>query len=697
MGAVFEFASRRRAKWVLVTAWLLAAAAAGSVAGHFQSAQRNDTTSYLPGDAESSRVIDAIKAAGGGSEITQTVVVFARDAAKLSAADVSAIAADRARMAAELPGGTLGPEAPVRSRDGEAALLGLGLRLHGSTKVLDRDVSLIKRIVHSSAPPGLAAKVTGPGGVSYDASQVFKSINSKLLLVTVSLVFVLLILIYRSPIFWAIPLLSVGAAEAIAEGVGYLLTQLGVTVNSQSAGILTVLVFGTGTDYALLLVSRYREELRRHESRHEAMRIALRRAGPVIFASAMTVILALLCVLSAEVNSTRGLGPISAIGVALAMLVTLTLLPALLLVAGRRAFWPFIPRFGSSGADETHGPWRGVAERVGRRHRAIAAATIAVLAVLCIGLTSLDTNLSGSDAFTGVVESQVGQQLLGRHFPAGESSPLQIVLPSSAHLAAVRAAVARAPGVSRESAALSATIVSPITGAAIFTAALSVDPTSQYAMSLIAPIRRIAKAAGGAGVLVGGATAQQRDLHVAAARDDRVVVPLILIVVMIVLGLLLRSIVAPILLVGTVIFSYAAALGAGAFAFSHILGYAGEDPSLILFSFLFLVALGCDYNIFLMARAREESASGDTRRGVLRALSVTGAVITSAGIVLAGTFSALASLPLVAFAEVGLVIAFGVLLDAFLVRTVLVPALVLEIEGRVWWPSALSRGRAAAR
>jgi RND superfamily putative drug exporter len=697
MGAVFELASGPRAKWVLAAAWVIAAAAAGSVASRFQSAQRNDTTSYLPGDAESSRAIEAIKAAGGGSELTQTVVVFARDAAALSARDGRSITADRARLIAALPRDTLGPAAPLRSRDGRASLLVLGLRLRGSTKLLDNDVTLIKRIVHANAPPGLAVKVTGPGGVSYDASQVFKSINGKLLLVTVSLVFALLIMIYRSPIFWAIPLLSVGAAEAIAEGLGYVLTQLGVTINSQSAGILTVLVFGTGTDYALLLVARYREELRRHEDRHEAMRIALRRAGPVIFASAMTVILALLCVLSAEVNSTRGLGPISAIGVALAMLATLTLLPSLLLIAGRRAFWPFIPRFGSSGADETHGPWRRVADRVGRRHRAIAGATIAVLAVLCIGLTSLNTNLSGSQAFTGVVESQVGQKLLERHFPAGESSPLQIVLASTARVPAVRRAVARAPGVSRASGALSSTIVSPVTGAAIFTAALSVDPTSQYAMSLIAPIRRIAKAAGGPGVLVGGATAQQRDLHVAAARDDRVVVPLILIVVMIVLGLLLRSLVAPVLLVATVIFSYAAALGAGAFAFSHILGYAGEDPSLILFSFLFLVALGCDYNIFLMARAREESASGDTRRGVLRALSVTGAVITSAGIVLAGTFSALASLPLVAFAEVGLVIAFGVLLDTFLVRTVLVPALVLEIEGRVWWPSALSRLRAGGR
>ncbi len=693
MSRLFELASRRRAKWMIAAVWLIVAVLAGSVAGKFQSAQKNDTTSYLPGDAESVKALDAINRASGGAEVTGTVVVFARSSG-LRAGDLTSIEADKRTLDARLPRDTVPAIGPVRSRDGQAALLTIYLRLHGSTKLLDNDVSLIKRVV-AQAPAGLQARVTGPGGVSYDASQVFKSINGKLLLVTVLLVFVLLILIYRSPIFWAIPLLSVGLAEAIAEGVGYLLTQLGVTINSQSAGILTVLVFGTGTDYALLLVARYREELRHHAEPRDAMRVALRRARPVIFASASTVILALLCVLAAEVNSTRGLGPISAIGVALAMLSTLTLLPSLLLIFGRRAFWPFVPREGSSGADETHGPWRRVADLVGRRHRAIGAGALAVLAVLCIGLTNLDTNLSGNDAFTGVVQSEQGQKLLDRHFPAGASSPLQVVVPSPARVAAVRATISSAPGVSRAPGALSATLVSPITGVAVFTAALAVDPTSQRAMSLIAPIRRLAKAAGGADTLIGGATAQQRDLHVAAARDDRVIVPLILVVVMLVLGLLLRSLVAPVLLVATVIFSYAAALGAGAFAFSHILGYAGEDPSLILFSFLFLVALGCDYNIFLMARAREEAMSGDTRGGMLRALSVTGGVITSAGIVLAGTFSALASLPLVAFAEVGLVIAFGVLLDTFLVRTVLVPALVMDLDKRVWWPSALARGRSS--
>ena len=278
MGRVFELASRSRAKWAIALIWLIVAAAAGSVAGRFQSAQRNDTTSYLPGDAESSRALEVIKRASGGAEVTATVVVFARSGG-LSGSDLALIAGDEQALTARLPRDSI-PLPPLRSRDGQADLLTFGLHLRGSTKLLDNDVQLIRSVVHG-APPGLQVKVTGPGGVSYDASQVFKSINGKLLLVTVLLVFVLLILIYRSPIFWAIPLLSVGLAEAIAEGVGYVLTQAGVTINSQSAGILTVLVFGTGTDYALLLVSRYREELRYHADRRDAMRVALRRAGQI--------------------------------------------------------------------------------------------------------------------------------------------------------------------------------------------------------------------------------------------------------------------------------------------------------------------------------------------------------------------------------------------------------------------------------
>ncbi len=688
MGAILELAGGRRAKWILAFVWVVLALAAASVSGRFQGAQKNDITSYLPAGAESVRALDAIDSLSGGNIVTPTTIVFYR-AGGLASRDLGAIGADEAKLVAGLPPGTPAM-ARVISRDGTAALLTFGLLLHGSTTVLEHDVKLMRAVV-GHGPPGLVADVTGPGGVSYDAAQVFSTINGKLLIVTVALVFVLLILIYRSPIFWAIPLAAVGLAELTAEGLGYVLTQVGVTVDSLSAGILTVLIFGTGTDYALLLVSRYREELRSHGDGHAAMRIALRRAGPVIFASASTVIAALLCLLAANVNSTRGLAPIAAIGVALAMLANLTLLPALLLIVGRRAFWPFVPQTGSVGSDETHGPWRRIAERISRSHRVIAPAVVVVLGVLAIGLTDLRSTLSGNAQFTGVVQSQLGQTLVSEHFSPGASSPIEVVVPSVARVGAVRAAIARAHGVSRGPHALGQTFTGQ-GGISVFTAALSVNPTTNAAYDLIGGLRTTARAAGGPGTLIGGQSAEQADLNVAAHRDNVVILPLILVAVGVILALLLRSLVAPVLLIGTVVLSYGAALGAGSFFFQHVLGYGGEDPSLLLFSFLFLVALGCDYNIFLMARVREEAVRSGTEQGMVRALAVTGAVITSAGIVLAGTFSALASLPLVEYAEVGLVIAFGVLLDTFLVRTVLVPALVLEVQDRVWWPSALWRG-----
>jgi RND superfamily putative drug exporter len=687
MGAVFELASGRRAKWVSALVWILVAAGAATVAGKFQSAQKNDITSYLPAGAESVRALDAIDSLSGGNIVTPTTIVFYRPGG-LTSADSQAILGEEATLLRGLPVGTL-PAKPVVSRDRMAELLTFGLLLHGNTTVLNHDVKLMRRVA-GGGPAGLVAYVTGPGGVSYDAAQVFSTINGKLLIVTVLLVFVLLILIYRSPIFWAIPLAAVGLAEATAEGLGYVLTQIGVTVDSLSAGILTVLIFGTGTDYALLLVARYREELRSHEDRHEAMAIALRRAGPVIFASASTVIAALLCLLAADVNSTRGLAPIAAIGVALAMATNLTLLPALLLIFGRRAFWPFVPASGSVGSDETHGPWRRVAERIARSHRTIAPAVVVVLAVLCIGLVDLHSTLSGNRQFTSVVQSARGQTLVSEHFPPGASAPIDVVVTDASRLAAVRAAIARAPGISRTPGAVGQSFTGP-NGVSVFTAELAVNPTTNAAYDLIPGLRAVARSAGGPGTLIGGASAEQEDLDVAAHRDNTVILPLILIAVGLILAALLRSLVAPVLLIATVVLSYAAALGAGSFVFQVVLGYGGEDPSLLLFSFLFLVALGCDYNIFLMARVREESARSGTEQGMVRALAVTGAVITSAGIVLAGTFSALASLPLVEYAEVGLVIAFGVLLDTFLVRTVLVPALVLEVGRRVWWPSALSR------
>jgi RND superfamily putative drug exporter len=695
---LFALAASRRAKWVIVAIWLLAAVAAGPVQGRFQSGQKNDPSSFLPGGAESTRVAADLRRISGGEAVTPAVVVFHR-AGGLQPSDRAVIDRDRDRLNRALPAGTVPSPPAVVSEDGTAALLSFGLRVAGQEKALNDDVGAIRRAV-GAAPVGLEAKVTGPAGISYDAAKVFSGIDGTLLLVTASLVFVLLILIYRSPIFWVIPLLSVGLAEATVRGLGYLLEQLGVTINGQTGGILTVLVFGAGTDYALLLVARFREELRRHEDPHAAMREALRRAGPTIFASGSTVIAALLCLLVAEVNGSRGLGPVGAIGIAVAMLAALSLLPALLVIGGRRAFWPFIPRVGSHSADETHGIWRRVADRIDRRHRPIAVTTVIILLVLCAGLVDLNTNLTQGNAFRGSVQSQQGQRLLAAHFPAGAGAPADVVVSDQARLGAVRRALARAPEVSHLPGAVGPTRRDR--AGATFTVVLAADPSSRQAFSDVESLRRVARAAGGPTTLIGGASAQELDLRTASSRDNRIILPLVLVVVLVILAILLRALVTPVLLVLTVVLSYAAALGAGSFLFAHAFHFPGEDPSLVLYGFIFLVALGVDYNIFLMARVREETIRRGTRQGVIRALAVTGAVITSAGIVLAGTFSALASLPLIVLTEVGFVIAFGVLLDTFLVRTVLVPALVIELGPRAWWPSQLdhhrqpTRGHAAA-
>jgi len=545
-----------------------------------------------------------------------------------------------------------------------------------------------------SDPDGeLAVAVTGPAGFAADAIEVFETINGTLFLAAFGLVFVLLILIYRSPIFLFIPLFAVGAAEIAARALGYGLTELGVTVNGQSSSILSILVLGAGTDYALLLVARYREELRRHEDKHEAIALALRTAGPAIVASGLTVIAALLCLTLADVQGTAGLGPIGALGVAVAMLSMLTLLPALLTVFGRRAFWrpPIfgwsngIPHAGDPGADATHGVWRRVGERVARRPRRVWVGVTALLLVMCLGWLTLDTGLTQADGYREEVESVTGQELLARSFPAGASAATEVLVPDPADVPAVTRAVSGADGVAA---------VRPAQRGeqgVLLNAVLEPDPYSTEAYDLIPGIREAAKRAGGQEVLVGGPSAIEYDVRQAAARDTRLILPIALVVVFLILLALLRAVTGALLLIGTVILSFAAALGVSLVVFDVIFGFPGVDPSLPLYAFVFLVALGIDYNIFLMARVREETERHGTREGMLRGLAVTGGVITSAGIVLAGTFSVLAVLPLVFLTEIGFVIAFGVLLDTFLVRSVLVPALVLDVGPRTWWPSRLAR------
>jgi putative drug exporter of the RND superfamily len=680
---VLTIASGRRSRWVVLALSILVLGGLGSLSGKLNDVVKNEAESFLPGSAESSKVLKDIKQYPGG-QTAAAVVLFRRDGG-LSQRDLVQIRAARERLNHDLPRATLPAPPVVVSKDGTTALIVPEVKFTGKPKIFKAAVDGINDATTFN-DPGLVRKLTGPVGLSHDAIKVFGNIDGTLLLVTGSLVFVLLVLIYRSPIFWLIPFGSVLFAEGAARGCAYLLAKAGVVVNGQSQGILPVLVFGAGTDYALLLVARYREELRRHEDKLDALRIALRRAGVPIVASGLTVIAALLCLSFAEVNGTSGLGPIAAMGIAVAMITMLTLLPALLAtVGGRRAFWPRIPHLGDSGADETHGAWRRVGEWVARRPGTVAAGTTLVLLVFALGLLSFNTNLTQANGFRGEVPSVQGQKLLAQAFPAGASVPVDIIVPQAVKVPAVVAAAQRVPGVA------SASVGQRGPPGVRVEATLSIDPYSVQAYDVIPKIREAVKAAGGDEVLVGGGTAQEADLRTAAARDTRVIVPIALVVVFLILLALLRALVAPLVLIGTVILSFAAALGIGTFFSIEVFDFAGLDPSYPLFVFIFLVALGIDYNIFLMARVREESVRHGTHIGTLRGLAVTGAVITSAGIVLAGTFSALAVLKLVFLTELGFTIAIGVLLDTFVVRSILVPALTLILGDRVWWPSRLWR------
>ncbi len=680
----------RRSKYAVLAIWLVIAGGAGSVAGKFESVQKNDPISYLPGDTESVRALSAVKRFPSG-EITPAVIV-ARRPSGLTADDRRRLQSVVGDLRARPPRGVQGVGQVRRSKDGTTALLTVPIRARGDSDLLQAAVDRIRaRVDRLGARPGLTAKVTGPAGFSKDAIEVFSNINGTLLTATAALVFVLLVLIYRSPVFWIIPLLSVGFAEVCSRAAGYGLAKAGMTINGQSAGILLVLVFGAGTDYALLLVARVREELRRHEDRHEAVSIALRRAGPAIAASAVTVVLALLVLLLARVNGTQALGPISAIGVLLAMASMLTLLPALLATFGRPAFWPFRPRYGSEGADELHGFWRGVGERVARHPHRVGIAGTTALVACCAGLLWFNTGLTQGNGFRGSVESVQGQRLVDKAFPSGENAPTTVVVPPRVDVARARSVAAGTRGV-----ASAGGQVEQGPPGSRFSVVLSADPYSPPAYHTIERLRHRFGAAGLTGVLVGGPSAEERDTRAASARDDWVIPPIVLVVVFLVLAMLLRAVVLPLLLIGTVILSYGAALGIGTFFFRFVFGFPGADPGLPLFAFIFLVALGVDYNIFLMARVREETLRHGTRDGTLRGLAATGAVITSAGIVLAGTFSTLAVLPLVALTEIGFTIAVGVLLDTFLVRSVLVPALTFALGDRIWWPSRLARGRPQA-
>jgi RND superfamily putative drug exporter len=519
----------------------------------------------------------------------------------------------------------------------------------------------------------------------------------------VLLVLVLLGAIYRAPLIAIVPIVVVALAYQVASGFIYLYAEAGNSVNSNATSILVVLMFGVGTDYCLLLVSRYREELHRVEDKHEAMARALRRAGPAVLASGCTVIAAMLVLLLAEAGSTNALGPVSAIGVAAALLAGLTLLPALLTVAGRKGFWPrrtAVAYRPDVDLAERPGLWRRFGDRVLRRPGAALGATAALFAVCALGLLAYQEDYSIGGFFKESVESVEGFDVLGASFPQGALAPTSILVErpggdaTDADLAEVRR---RVEGIDQV-ASIGEPQRSEDGAIGKIDVTFNDDPYSEAALARVDTLRdRLRDLPGGATALVGAGSAVQEDFNNAAERDLRVIVPVALLVIAIILGILLQAIVAPIVLIATVMASFFGTLGLSIFFFIEIQGSAGVDASLPTFAFIFLVALGVDYTIFLMSRAREEARMHGTREGVLRALSATGPVITSAGVILAGTFAVLMTLPVTFAFNIGFMVAVGILLDTFVVRTIMVPAAVELLGDRIWWPSSARGGGHALR
>ncbi len=688
MGATRRIAglpAGRWTKWLVLAFWIAVVAVAGPLAGKLNSAQQNDASEWLPSNAESTQVVDLAKRFTP-SDVFPALVVYERADGAVTPADQAKVAADVRRFAGvrDLGGQVQGP---IPAKDGHALQVVVPLKVAAKGngwEQLGPRIDELRSIARADAG-GLGVYMTGPAGYAADFANVFSGFDATLLYITAAIVVVILLLTYRSPVLWLLPLACVFVALTAAQAVIYLLARhAGLTVNGQSAFILTVLVFGAGTDYALLLTARYREELRRHADRHQAMAVALGRAAPAIIASAATVILSLLTLLVAELNSTKSLGPVMAVGVAVGLFAMLTLLPALLVIFGRWMFWPKRPTLGSAEPTE-RGLWARIGHRIARRPRVVWVVTAVVLGSLALGVTGLKANgLQYRDAFRTSLESVTGEAMLARHFPAGAGNPVQVIGKADA-APQLQAAATATPGVTA--------VTRPVVrdGYAYLEGTLTSSADSQASFDTVDRLRSTMHAIPGADAKVGGGSAVNLDIQRASRHDRNLVVPLVLVVVLVILTLVLRAIVAPVLLVATVLLSFGAALGVSALAFNHLFGFAGADPAFPLWTFVFLVALGIDYNIFLMTRVHEETKRHGPRRGALIGLAATGGVITSAGVVLAGTFAALGTLPLVFVTEIGFAVAFGVLLDTFIVRSVLVTALNLDVGRWMWWPSSLFR------
>ncbi|WP_167131772.1 MMPL family transporter [Paramicrobacterium chengjingii] len=673
--------SGRFAKWVFIAAWAAIVVVAFSLFTKLGSVERDDLTSWLPTHAESTEVA-ALADRFPSGEVSTAVLVYSNTGG-ITQADRDKVAADREALASTAHG-TIPKATP--SSDGKAILLAVPL---ASGDTLHDSAKQVRTTATTDLPNGLTAHLTGPAGNTLDSSDAFAGADIILAMMAALVVAILLLIIYRSPVLWLLPLICAGVAVIVADAVIYLLgAHADLLVTSTNAQIIIVMVFGVGTDYALLLLSRYREELRRHEDHHHAMAVALRRSVPTILASGATVVLGLLCLLASEMNSNKGLGPAAAVGVACGLIVMLTLLPALLVVFGRWIFWPVIPRNGTE-TSPRRSVWAALSRKVGKRPRVVWAVTVVVLVGFAFAGLGISTGLDYAHSYTTKPDSVIGQQLLSEHFPAGLSRPVQIIANADAEDAVV-SAVSDTPGVDRllpdPEVSKDGTLVSVL-------AVLKAEPDSTAAQSAVERIRAAVHDVPDADAKVGGSVAINLDQAEAQAHDRWVVIPLVLVVVFLVLLLLLRSVVAPLLLIGTVVLSFFAALGISWLLFSQVLGFPAVDVSMVLLGFIFLVTLGVDYNIFLVSRMREEVHAHGIHEGVQRAMGATGGVITSAGVVVAGTFLVLASLPLVLLVELGLLIAIGILIDTFVVRSILVPALAFDTGRGFWWPGRLASTR----
>jgi RND superfamily putative drug exporter len=675
--------------WLGVGGWL------GAVGGKLGDVVKSGAATYLPHNAESSQVTRLNKGFGE-PDTMPALVVYARDAGTLTGTDRARIGREVDAIARTLGSALAGaPIGPQVSEDGRAAEVIVPFAGTDENKITPY-VSKLRALV--SGGDGLTVHVTGPAGAQADLKDALGAIDLMLVLVTAVVILAILVVVYRSPLLPLLVLIVAGLALGATQGIIYLLVRHGVlTLGSEVQGILNVLVLGAATDYALLLVSRYREELRRHANRFDAMRVAWRRSlGPIV-ASGGTVVLGLLCLLISELGLNRDLGPAGAIGISCALIAMITLMPAILVLFGRAAFWPRRPRHGSPQA-ELSGAWSKVAGFVERRPRRVWMGTALLLAILAAGVSQLNPiGIAQNDMITKhPVESVLGQHELDRHFPAGSGSPA-FVITASNRLTDVSRTASRIGGVASATpyagpTAEPGSAAIPIEVGGLSRVDLTLDSAPDSARS-IATLRRVRSELAtipGADAKVGGYTAIVVDFNDAAARD-RKVMPVVLAVVCLIVGLLLRSLVAPILLIATVVLSYLAAIGVSAVVFRHAFGFPSVDSTFPLHAFVFLVALGIDYNIFLMTRVREEARRVGPRRGVVVGLAVTGGVITSAGIVLAATFAALAVIPLVLLIELAFTVAFGVLLDTFVVRSLLVPALAIDVGRAMWWPGRLSR------